>query len=150
MGAAYSVVCYFLQIKDRHNGNIMLDNEGHIIHIDFGFMFSNSPGGNINFESCPFKLTQEFIEVMEGEGSDSFNYFKVLIIRGYLEARQYAHQILLLVEVMMQGSNMACFLGGPSCLVALRDRFMLEASERQCVEHAIGLIEESINNCRTV
>lgn len=42
----------------------MLDEEGHIIHIDFGFMLSNSPGG-VNFESAPFKLTRELLEVRE-------------------------------------------------------------------------------------
>jgi Phosphatidylinositol 3- and 4-kinase len=49
------------QIKDRHNGNILVDEEGHLVHIDFGFMLSNSPGG-VNFESAPFKLTRELLQ----------------------------------------------------------------------------------------
>jgi phosphatidylinositol kinase/protein kinase (PI-3 family) len=60
--AAYCVVSYLIQVKDRHNGNILLDNEGHLIHIDYGFILSCSPK-NLGFESSPFKLTPEFVEV---------------------------------------------------------------------------------------
>lgn len=58
----FSLSFLVIQVKDRHNGNLLLDEEGHIIHIDFGFMLSNSPGG-VNFESAPFKLTRELLEV---------------------------------------------------------------------------------------
>jgi len=41
---------------------------------------SNSPGG-VNFESAPFKLTRELLEVLdsnsEGKASEIFDYFKV-------------------------------------------------------------------------
>ncbi|OLY79474.1 Phosphatidylinositol 4-kinase PIK1 [Smittium mucronatum] len=61
----YSLVCFFLQLKDRHNGNILIDNLGNLIHIDFGFMLNNSPGA-IGFETAPFKFTQEYLELLAG------------------------------------------------------------------------------------
>lgn len=75
--AAYSIISYVLQLKDRHNGNVLIDNEGHIIHIDFGFMLSNSPG-SVGFEAAPFKLTQDYVDVLGGVDSPGFEDYKQL------------------------------------------------------------------------
>lgn len=75
--AAYSMISYILQLKDRHNGNLLIDNEGHIVHIDFGFMLSNSPG-SVGFEAAPFKLTSEYVDVLGGVGSADFEDYKKL------------------------------------------------------------------------
>jgi hypothetical protein len=42
--AGYCIISYILQVKDRHNGNILMKKSGHLVHIDFGFVLSNSPG----------------------------------------------------------------------------------------------------------
>ena len=77
--AAYSLICYFLQIKDRHNGNILLQKSGKIAHIDFGFFFTNAPGKGLAFENpVPFKLLTEYIEVLGGVRSALFQKFRRL------------------------------------------------------------------------
>ncbi len=57
--AGYSLVTYLLQVKDRHNGNIMIKKDGSIFHIDYGFFLSNAPGKGVELEkNLPFKLTK--------------------------------------------------------------------------------------------
>lgn len=149
--AAYSLVCYVLQIKDRHNGNVLLGGAGHLIHIDFGFMLSNSPGG-VNFESAPFKLTRELLEVMdsgpEGRPSEPFDYFKVLMIQGFLAVRKHSDRITLLVE-MMATSGCPCFRSRAAAVQGVRKRLHLALPEPQVVEVVLGLISDSLDAWRT-
>jgi len=82
--AAYSLVQYILQIKDRHNQNIMIDSEGHIVHIDFGFVLSNAPGKGLKFEQAPFKLPQEYINVLGGVKGKYYTLFRDLVKLGFM------------------------------------------------------------------
>lgn len=75
--AAYCLVCYFLQIKDRHNGNILLHKDGRIVHIDYGFLFTTAPGKGVQLESpVPFKLLSEHVAVLEDKVRSFYLQFK--------------------------------------------------------------------------
>lgn len=146
--AAYSVVTYLLQFKDRHNGNIMVDEEGHILHIDFGFILNIAPGG-ITFENAPFKLTTEMVNVMGGNANEqSFKWFSELCIKAYLASRPYADQIIQMVALML-GSELPCFKGQKT-IKDLHDRFQLDKTEREAAEHMQKSIAFSYMNRRTV
>lgn len=157
--AGYSLVTYFLQIKDRHNGNIMLDALGHVVHIDFGFMLTNSPGA-IKFENAPFKLTEEYLQVIcamknvsdinKISKTEGFRYFQELFVLGLLAARKHYEKITTLVRIMMEGTRMPCMAAGQSVIDSLEHRFMLKLSEHRCINHAISLIESSRQSWRSI
>lgn len=102
--AAYSLVCYFLQIKDRHNGNIMLDEQGSLLHIDFGYLLART----IKFEKAPFKLTEEMMEVIGGEKSKLFKRYVELLVQGFLAIRLHYEKILMLVEMTLVRRRPVC------------------------------------------
>ncbi|KAG5179048.1 phosphatidylinositol 4-kinase-like protein [Tribonema minus] len=150
--AGYAIVCYLLQVKDRHNGNILLDAEGHLLHIDWGFVLGRSPGRNFGFESAPFKLTSQHVEVMGGPMSFSFQRFRNLCVRAFLEARRNSEKLLLLVEMLAEGNpDLPCFSHASPAAVceALRERFLPGRSVGQCVEFVIQMVEDSMASWST-
>lgn len=147
--ASYSIICYVLQIKDRHNGNIMLDNEGHIIHIDFGFLLSNSPG-SVGFEAAPFKLTMEYVELLGGLDSSLFALFKSLCKECFSAIREESEQIVNMVEIMQKGSTLPCFNNGENTSVLLKQRLQLHLSELDANEFVENsLIGKSLGSMYT-
>ncbi|KRT82286.1 hypothetical protein AMK59_4361, partial [Oryctes borbonicus] len=146
--AAYCLISYLIQVKDRHNGNILLSSDGHLIHIDFGFILSTSPR-NLGFETSPFKLTGEFVEVMGGMESDMFKYFKILILQGLLAARKHQEMIIPVVEIMRSGSQLPCFKSGAATVQNLKNRFHLNMTEEQLQHEVDRMVEASIHSLST-
>jgi hypothetical protein len=148
--AAYCLFCYLIQVKDRHNGNILLKSDGHLIHIDFGFILSISPK-NLGFETSPFKLTSEFVEVMGGDQSDMFEYFKILILQGLIAARKHQDMIIPLVEIMRSGwcSQLPCFKSGAATVQNLKNRFHMSMTEEQLQLEVNRMVEVSIHSLST-
>eukprot|EP00669_Euglena_mutabilis_P010966 TRINITY_DN5657_c0_g1_i1.p1 TRINITY_DN5657_c0_g1~~TRINITY_DN5657_c0_g1_i1.p1 ORF type:complete len:354 (-),score=62.36 TRINITY_DN5657_c0_g1_i1:38-1099(-) len=145
----YSLLTYLLQIKDRHNGNILLTQKGHLVHIDFGFILASSPGG-MNFESAPFKLSAEYVELMGGQDSDMFQYFKVLMFVAFLQCRKHMERIVTLVRMMLPGDSLPCFAGdGMQAVKDLEARFNLTMPEHTLVVWLRDMVESSIDNWRT-
>ncbi|PWN34264.1 uncharacterized protein FA14DRAFT_161716 [Meira miltonrushii] len=142
--AGYSLACHLLQIRDRHNGNIMIDGEGHLVHIDFGFLFEIGPGG-MRFEPFSFKMSQEFLNVM---GPTGYTLFKQLVVSGFLALRPYTEQLIGLCR-MMYGTDLPSFKGLPT-FDHLRDRFKPNLSDREAAQHAITLIDDAHLNRRAV
>ena len=72
--AGYSILMWLLLLRDRHNANLMLDDDGHYFHIDFGFCLGHSTGKQIGglVECSAFKLTQEYIELLGGKDSAGY------------------------------------------------------------------------------
>ena len=149
--AGYSLVCYLLSIKDRHNGNILLSKDGCIIHIDFGFILGISPGGNMNFENAPFKITKDYVNLMGGVDSSIFCYFKSLFLRGLFVARKNMEIIANLIEGMGIGVSMPCFNGRnlKEIISNFKERCFFRFSEVEIVPLVNNLFDKAVNSWRT-
>ncbi|XP_051136769.1 phosphatidylinositol 4-kinase alpha 1-like [Andrographis paniculata] len=148
--AGYAVASLLLQPKDRHNGNLLFDNIGRLVHIDFGFILETSPGGNMRFESAHFKLSHEMTQLLDPSGvmkSDTWYQFVSLCVKGYLAARRYMDGIITTVLLMID-SGLPCFSRGDP-IGHLRKRFHPEMSEREAANYMIRTCTDAYNKWTT-
>mmetsp|Transcript_6766 Transcript_6766/g.7772 ORF Transcript_6766/g.7772 Transcript_6766/m.7772 type:complete len:767 (-) Transcript_6766:527-2827(-) len=150
--AAYSVISYVLGIKNRNNSNIMLSEEGRIIHVDFGHILGLAPGKVFNTEKAAFKLTNEMLEVMDGEGSDLYQEFVAMCIKGFQVIRSNFEMLIDLVSITAHNSSMPCFTqgGGPEKVIKdLQKRLMITVSTEVASINFTKMISKSKNHVGT-
>lgn len=105
-------------------------------------MLSNSPG-SIGFEMAPFKLTQDYVDILGGLGSAKFAEFRGLVRRQFRDVRRHAERIIMIVELMQKDSTLPCYQLGDQTAVALRQRFQLGLTPAQADDYADRLVDSS-------
>uniref|UniRef100_A0A0D3FN50 1-phosphatidylinositol 4-kinase n=1 Tax=Oryza barthii TaxID=65489 RepID=A0A0D3FN50_9ORYZ len=148
--AGYAVASLLLQPKDRHNGNLLFDSHGRLVHIDFGFILEISPGGNMGFESAHFKLSHEMTQLLDPSGtmkSDTWNQFLRLCVKGYLAGRRHMNGIITTVNLMVD-SGLPCFSRGEP-IANLRKRFHPEMNEREAANFMVRTCVDAYNKWTT-
>ena len=144
--AGFCLLSYYLDIKDRHNGNIMIDNKGHIMHIDFGFLLGTSPK-NIGFERAQFKLVKSFVDILDGLDGKMFKYFKSQMVKGLIESKRHFEIIKTIIKIMSH-TNLACLAGQnvDDLINALHKKFLFGYSNEQVEKYVEDLIYNNYEN----
>jgi len=138
----------FLSHQDRHNGNILIDEAGHLIHIDFGFLLGISPAKNMGFEVASFKLTGEMVELLGGDSSELYRWFVTMAVRGFLAARQVMTPILAIISSFAD-SGLPCFLHKANNLNSLRSRFVPDLTSSEAGAFMSSVVSSSRSSITT-
>ncbi|MES1902168.1 MAG: Phosphatidylinositol 4-kinase alpha [Paramarteilia canceri] len=104
------IINYFLQLKDRHNGNIMVDTQGNYYHIDFGYVLGMTPGFSVENQ---IKYDPQTRNVFNDINSDTYGdeyqvYFEMAVVKGIYGLKYYMPHIKRLVAAM-DGCPLPCF-----------------------------------------
>ena len=153
--AAYSLVCYILQIKDRHNANILINQkDGSLVHIDFGFILASRL---LNFEMAPFNITGDMIRLLGGMEGLGFKRFRDRMIEGFQALHEDSEKLIILVKMVAQSQgDLPCFKrGAESAISELCERLMpkgknVRLDREACEEEVSAIIQAAYNAWTTV
>jgi len=139
--AGYCVITYLLGIGDRHLENLMIDNTGHLFHIDFGYVLGKDPKPM----PPPFKLCKEMVEAMGGERSPGYERFKLKCVEVFMHLRKHCKLIVNLFYLMIH-SGLSGMQGDPLKIIdKLYERFKIGLSDEKAERYFLELITESVN-----
>lgn len=135
--AISSSLSYILGLGDRHLDNIMINNEGQIFHIDYGYLMDN-PATSI-LSTPHIKVTSSMIDFLGGFNSVYYKEFKDYVVKIYDIFRLYKNIIIDYYELL----NSEGLVKWNTFEEKLNNRFMMGLS---CRDLEITLIKEIENS----
>jgi len=135
--AGYCVATYVLGIGDRHNGNIMIRQDGHLFHIDFGHFLGNfKTKFGIKRERTPFVFTKQMAYVItlgdkKPKKNKLYQDFEELCCKAYYLLRSHAVELENLFVLMVSA-------GMPELLVQKDITYLREMLRLDDEEHTAG------------
>lgn len=140
--AGYCVITYLLGVGDRHLDNLLLTEDGHFFHADFGYILGRDPK--------PFaplvKLSKHMVDGMGGVNSKHYKEFTGYCYTTYTTLRKNANLILNLFALMVDANIPDIRLEPDKAVLKVQERFMLEMTEEEAGRHFRALIEDSLNS----
>jgi phosphatidylinositol 4-kinase A len=138
--AGLSLITYLLGIKNRHDGNLMLDREGHIFASDYSCALgSDAPAFGSSIEIAPFKLTTDYLNIMGGPKGTCYQFFRCLVVAGLKRAREDAATAIGLLRLVPGNQN--CQKKIDRAARYLNQKLMLDATD-EVAENKMRLVIE--------
>lgn len=81
------------------------------MHIDFGFFIQISPGDKFfESEKAPFKLTKDYIDLMDGIESVHFKKFKQMVDAGLTEVKRNIRELENMITILAKGKQSCVYV----------------------------------------
>ena len=139
-------ICIHLQgVGDRHLDNILLHQNGHLLHCDYSFILGQDPKTYL-----PMRITEEMVKGFGGRDSDNFAKFLVFTGAAFLTLRRHnnLHSLLSHICNMIHANMGDVSIKQPpeESILAMCGRFRLDLNDDDALAYIEDVVEKSITS----
>ena len=98
--ASNCLLCYMLGVGDRNLHNILIDEHGNMVHVDFTYILGYDP----KFETSEMKITKGMVDMLGGAKSEGFQAFQQFCSDGFAKIREWSNLWFILLTYLAKSN----------------------------------------------